>query len=89
VEYVGKAAENGAYTIRGTMKNGVEIQVRVDGDATPKLDRSFITVGKKYDVIGGVSKYVNPYEDNKVYYQIKLGNITSDTMNDFVLSENQ
>ena len=82
-------AESSAYTIRGTMKNGVEIQVRVDGDATPKLDRSFITVGKKYDVIGGVSKYVNPYEDNKVYYQIKLGNITSDTMNDFVLSENQ
>lgn len=90
VEYVGKpAAANGAYTIKGTLKSGAEVQVRVDGDVTPKLSREFIVVGKKYDVIGGVSKYVNPFENNKVYYQIKLGNITEDTINDFVLSANQ
>ncbi|MGB4180669.1 MAG: hypothetical protein WBK52_01800, partial [Bacilli bacterium] len=83
------AAANGAYTIRGTLKSGAEVQVRVDGDVTPKLLREFIVVGKKYDVIGGVSKYVNPFENNKVYYQIKLGNITEDTINDFVLSANQ
>ncbi|MCK9536436.1 MAG: thermonuclease family protein [Bacilli bacterium] len=90
VTSVGKAADkDGAYTIKGKMKNGAELQVRIDGDVTPKLLRGYVTVGMKYDVIGGVSKFVDVYNNNKVYYQIKLGNITEQTVNDFVLSENQ
>lgn len=76
-------AETGAYTIYGTMENGAELLIRVDADATPKLALSYLVVGEVYDVIGGVSRYLNPFEDNKIYYQIKLGNINEEGLYDF------
>ena len=79
-EVTGKSStnENGAFTIFGKMENGSELQIRVDADVTPKVTDSYVVVGQKYDVIGGVSLYVNPFENNKVYYQIKLGNLAHD-----------
>jgi micrococcal nuclease len=81
--------DSGAYTVYGTMRNGSELMIRVDADTSPKLPQSFATVGSRYDVVGGVSKYVNAYENNTVYYQLKVGNITEETINDFKLSQNQ
>ncbi|MGD9605555.1 MAG: thermonuclease family protein [Bacilli bacterium] len=89
VTRIGKESDTGAFTIYGTMPNGAELMVRVDADASPKLPSDFPQIGSRYDVIGGVSKYVNAYENNTVYYQLKLGNLTEETFNDFVLSENQ
>ncbi|HPN61310.1 MAG TPA: thermonuclease family protein, partial [Bacilli bacterium] len=89
VNKVGKESDTGAFTIYGTMRNGAELMVRVDADANPKIAFDYPQIGSRYDVIGGVSKYVNAYEGNAVYYQLKLGNLTEQTMNDFVLSENQ
>ncbi|MDD3107440.1 MAG: hypothetical protein PHP65_06555, partial [Bacilli bacterium] len=89
VTRIGNEADSGAYTIYGTMRNGSELMVRVDADVSPKLPQTFAQIGSRYDVIGGVSKYVNAYENNAVFYQLKLGNLTEQTMNDFVLSENQ
>lgn len=90
VTKVGKQnEETKAYTIYGKMKNGSELMVRIDGDVKPQLAYSFVQVGTKYDVIGGVSKFVDAYDNNKVYYQIKLGNIKPETINDFVASQNQ
>lgn len=82
-------SETGAFTIYGTMKNGADLMVRIDADVSPAIPQAFPQVGSKYDVIGGVSKYVNAYEGNAVFYQVKLGNLTAETMNDFVLSANQ
>ena len=87
VTSIGAENEIGAYTIRGKMKNGTEIQVRVDGNATPKLNRNSVQKGQKYNVIGGVGKYVD--YNKKVFYQINLGNITEDTLIDFVLSQDE
>lgn len=86
IERVSKEAASGAYTIYGTMVNGAELMIRVDADASPKLDPDSIQVGSKYDVIGGVSRYNNPYE-NKTVFQIKLGNLNPETSKDFVLSQ--
>jgi len=85
-EVTGKSStnENGAFTIFGKMENGSELQIRVDADVTPKVTDSYVVVGQKYDVIGGVSLYVNPFENNKVYYQIKLGNLAHDGIKDFI-----
>lgn len=76
-------ADTGAYTIYGTMKNGAELLIRVDADAAPKLALSYLVEGEVYNVIGGVSRYVNPFEENKVYYQLKLGNIAGEGLYDF------
>ncbi|MGD9886538.1 MAG: thermonuclease family protein [Bacilli bacterium] len=89
VTRVGKESDVGAFTIYGTMRNGAELMVRIDSDTSPKLPFDFPQIGARYDVIGGVSKYVNAYENNSVHYQLKLGNLTEETFNDFVLSENQ
>lgn len=75
VTNVGKQnEETGAYTIYGELKNGTAIQVRVDADASPKLAYSVPQKGKTYTVIGGVSRFVDFYNDGEVIYQIKLGN---------------
>lgn len=72
----------GAYTITGVMENGSEIQVRVDADVKSKPPFANITVGQVYEVIGGVSKYVDPYQDGKEIFQLKLGNYI-EGLNDF------
>lgn len=86
-EVTGKSSknENGAYTIYGKMSNGAELQIRVDADVSPKKDYDSIQKGQIYNVIGGVSRYVNSFEQNKVYYQIKLGNLAHDGIRDIVL----
>jgi micrococcal nuclease len=89
VNHVSGESDSGAFTIYGTMKNGSELMIRIDADVSPAIPQTFPQVGSKYDVIGGVSKYVNAYEENAVFYQIKLGNLTAETMSDFVLSANQ
>jgi len=87
VTHVGqKNSDTGAFTIYGTMKNGAEMQVRVDGDSAPKLAYSYPKEGVTYNVIGGVSKYYDQYDD-EVIYQIKLGNQADAGINDFVLSD--
>lgn len=88
VTRVGNVSDTGAYTIYGTMANGSELLVRVDGSASPKLSPSYVEVGKVYNVIGGVSRYTNPFEDNKVYYQIMLGNLIYDGNKDFIKVDN-
>lgn len=90
VTKIGKQNEKTkAYTIYGKMKNGSELMIRVDAEASPQLAYSFPQVGTKYDVIGGVSKFVDAYDNNKVHYQIMLGNLTNETINDFKVSQNQ
>ncbi|MGB4695154.1 MAG: thermonuclease family protein [Bacilli bacterium] len=79
--------ETGAYTIYGTLKNGTKVQVRIDADMRRKLSYSFPQVGQTYTVIGGVSRFVDFYNDGEVIYQIKLGNLEGEGKNDFVLVE--
>lgn len=81
-------SETQAYTIFGTMKNGTEIQVRIDGDCSPKLSYSIPQEGVTYKVIGGVSKYVDIYDDYKIIYQIKLGNQKGVGVYDFLQVNN-
>lgn len=81
-------AETGAYTITGELANGSEVQIRVDKDAGPKVPFENIVIGEYYNVIGGVSKYINTYENNKLYYQIMLGNLKDDGIGDFRKSNN-
>ena len=88
VTSVTNESATGAYTIKGTMENGSELQVRVDADVSPSLKVTYPKVGSKYNVIGGVNKYVNVFEENKVYYQIKLGNLRYDGENDFIIADN-
>lgn len=88
VTSVSNVNQAGAYTIRGTMENGSEMQVRIDADVSPSLKATYPEVGKKYNVIGGVSKFVDVFDNNKVHYQIKLGNLQYDGVNDFILSDN-
>lgn len=88
VTRISNVSAEGAYTIYGTMENGSELLIRVDADVSPKLKTDYIEVDGLYDVIGGVSKYVNPFEGNKVYYQIKLGNLTQDVSTDFIKVNN-
>ena len=52
-----------------------------------KLSYSFPQVGQTYTVIGGVSRFVDFYNDGEVIYQIKLGNLEGEGKNDFVLVE--
>jgi micrococcal nuclease len=77
--------ETRAYTIFGTLKNGAETQVRIDADTNPKLAYSYPVIGKTYQVIGGISRFVDFYNEGKVIYQIKLGNLTGVGLYDFTL----
>lgn len=79
-----KNPETGAYTIYGTLKNGTRIQVRLDADMRFKLDYDSVKEGTVYTVIGGVSRFVNFYENGEVIYQIKLGNREDVGLNDFM-----
>lgn len=88
VTKVTNESATGAFTIKGTLDNGAEVQVRVDADVSPSLKYTYPVVGNVYRVIGGVSRYVNAYENNKVYYQIKLGNLQYDGVDDFILVNN-
>lgn len=81
-------SETKAFTIYGKFKNGAEVQVRIDGDASPKLGHSVPVVGTSYKVIGGVSKFVDRFNDNTVIYQIKLGNQKGVGLYDFIKSNN-
>lgn len=78
-------SETKAFTIFGTLKNGTAIQVRVDADTSPKLAYSTPKEGETYTVIGGVSRFVDFYNDGEVIYQIKLGNQEGVGLYDFRL----
>ena len=82
-----KSIENnsGAYTVYGKMQNGAPLQIRIDADLSPSVGYDVFVIGKTYNIIGGVSKYVNVYENNKVYYQLKVGNYTPQFRNDIEL----
>lgn len=77
--------ETKAFTIFGTLKNGTSIQVRVDADTSPKLAYSSPKKDETYTVVGGVSRFVDFYNDGEVIYQIKLGNQKGIGLNDFRL----
>ncbi len=76
-------SQAGAYTIYGTVPNGAEMQVRVDADTSPQLAYDYIEVGSEYYVIGGVSKYVDPFQNGLEIFQLKLGNLKHDGKDDF------
>lgn len=69
--------DEGAYTINCEMENGSEVNLRVDGSAYPKYPYADITVGSRYDVTGGVSKF----HEN---YQVMIGNHIGIALNDVV-----
>ncbi|MDD3999397.1 MAG: thermonuclease family protein [Bacilli bacterium] len=77
--------ETRAYTIYGNLKNGTKIQVRVDADTSPKLAYSVPEIGKTFTVIGGVSRFVDFFNEGEVIYQIKLGNQKGVGLEDFKL----
>lgn len=88
INKVGAHNEDGAYTIYAETESGQEINIRIDGDTTPKYDKSAIKVSNSentyyYSLIGGVSKYMETY-------QIMLCNQQESGVgsSDFVLLEN-
>lgn len=68
-------SETGSYTIYGTMQNGAELMVRVDGSALKMISSTsaYLKVGNVYDVTGGVSQFT-VIDTGETFYQIKLGN---------------
>ena len=76
---------NGAFTIYCKTKDGVEVNIRVDGKVNPKYDFDAVVVGGEYRIIAGVSKY-SPEEDGPEEYQFMLGNQKGeDEKKDFML----
>lgn len=67
VNKVGAHNDDGAYTIYAETESGQAINIRIDGDTTPKYDKSAIKVSSGeniywYSLIGGVSKYMDTYQ---------------------------
>lgn len=80
-----KPSDTGAYTIYCKTKDGVEVNIRIDGKVNPKFNYDEVIVGGEYRIIAGVSKY-SPDEGGPEEYQFMLGNQKTDVeKQDFVL----